>query len=62
MEVAPFENHHFQMGVTAMGFAVDLGLCYLPCICTYLYKTKIMYVPNITVIILAKFRSRILGK
>ena len=26
MGCAPFANLHFQMGVTVMGFAVDLGL------------------------------------
>ena len=25
MGCAPFANHHFQMGVTAMGFVEDLG-------------------------------------
>ena len=25
MGCAPFANHHFQMGVTVMGFAEDLG-------------------------------------
>ena len=30
-----FANHHFQMGVTAMGFAEDFGLSYLQIILTH---------------------------
>ena len=38
MECAPFANHHFQMGVTVMGFAEDLGQSMTPGFQTFFFS------------------------
>ena len=51
-----FANYHFQMGVTAMGFAEDFGLSVLVCdqnsstiypLCLYLMFTYCIFLQNI---------------